>query len=214
MEIYFRNRMEAAQKLAVRLKEHINDETVIMAIPKGAVPMAYSIAESLGLPFELMLVRKIFHPYNAKLPIGALTSDSQFIFDDADVPAQYIERETERLRRLIRQKYDNYYQMPHTDLNGKTVVVVDDGIDTGQTMLAAVRLLRYRNPAQIIAAVPVGCASAVAKVKEIADKVICLYALEDFHALGHYYDTFEYVSDEVVKKYLEKAAGEHKLSGR
>lgn len=201
----FINRIEAGKQLAGRLKKYKNDPVILLAVPRGGVPVAYAVAKETGLPLELILTKKIGHPGNKEYAIGAASLTDYFIIPHENVSQDYIKKEVERIRLRLKEMYVNFKStLDFGSLYGKTVIIIDDGVATGNTLLATVKLIRKSNPAKIVIAVPVASESAVQKLAEEADEVITLFIPTVFYGVGAFYDNFEQVSDEEVLFYLNQ----------
>ena len=197
----FKNRTEAAHLLAEKLKHFKNCNGVVLAVPRGGVPIGKVIAETLGLPFEIILSKKIGHPIYKEYAIGAVSLVTRVINDDIEVPEKYIEDETIKIRRLLRERFKRYYQgRTPVSLVDKIVIVVDDGIATGYTIQTTVDLVRQHHPSRVVVAVPVAAAQTIQRLKEsgLVDEVVCLHASAEFFAVGNYYESFPQVTDEEV----------------
>lgn len=204
----FKDRIEAANLLADKLVTYKEKNAVILAIPRGGVPMGYTIAKELHLPLEVVLSKKIGHPLHKEFAIGAVTLKSQVLSEAAkDVSKTYIEEETKRIRTLLTNRYQDYYgnKKPH-ELKDKILIIVDDGIATGNTIISTLEMLHEEQPKKIVVAIPVSSQSALQKLKRtrFIDEVICLSAPENFMAVGQFYKNFDQVSDSQVKTFLNK----------
>ncbi len=207
----FEDRQDAGRRLEAELDEFRGTDALVLALPRGGVVVGYEVATSLGLPLEVFISRKIGAPDNPELAIGAVAEiDGVWLDQDAvallGVSEEYLREEIERQRREIERRIQIYrqgYPLPPT--TGKTVIVADDGIATGYTMLAALRGLRETRPALLVAAVPVAPRESLWKVSQEADRVVCLASPEPFYAVGLYYVNFEQLSDQDVVQYLERA---------
>ncbi|MFY7840926.1 MAG: phosphoribosyltransferase [Lacibacter sp.] len=201
----YADRKDAGLKLAFRLRNFVMDECVICAIPRGAVPVAFEVAASLHFPLQLVLTKKIGHPINKEYAIGAAGLTSYFVWADEDVSEEYVKAEVERIQTRL-QEMEQKFITGHTkvDLKGKTVIVVDDGIATGNTMLATIQLLRKEEPLKIVVTVPVASSQAYKFLQRDADEVVCLHIAENFTAVGSFYNDFTQVSDEDVLVYLDE----------
>lgn len=206
----FKDRIEAGNLLAVKLKPYKSDMTIIMAIPRGGVPLGYEIAEQLNLPLEVVLSKKIGHPLHKEYAIGAVTLKNKVLSDAAsEISQNYIEKETKRIRALLAKRYQDYYgQKNPLQLKNKTIILVDDGIATGNTILSTIEMLRDEQPKKIIVAVPVASQSALQKLQnsDFVDEVICLTSPSHFRAVGQFYQNFDQVDDVEVKALLSKAS--------
>ncbi len=214
----FRDRHEAGKLLAQKLLDlKGNPNAIVLGIPRGGVVVAYEVAKTLGLPLDVFVARKIGAPGNPELAIGAVASDGTVVLDELSislmgVPKQYIEKETERQKEEIRKRIQAYRGgREGYSLQGKIVILVDDGVATGATIIASLRAIKASNPSQTILAVPVAPPDTVEKLRCEADKVICLYTPSPFWAVGAFYVNFEQISDEEVQALLaELASGEEK----
>ena len=148
------DRIEAGLLLADKLKKYQNSNTIVLAIPRGGVPIGNVIAKSLHLPLDLILSKKIPHPFNKEFAIGGVSWDETIVDEQSGVPEDYIEKEIVRSRQLLHEKYERYMgNREPLEVMGKNVIVVDDGIATGNTLLACINMLKKKNPLKIIVAV-------------------------------------------------------------
>ena len=199
----FSDRNEAARRLAGKLKDYQGKSPLILAIPRGAVPMAKIIAEKLGGEFDVVLVRKLRAPHHAELAIGSVDESGwTYIADYAEsvgADDEYIESEKLLQMETIRRRRAQYTPIrPPIDPAGRIVIVIDDGLATGATMISALHGLRAKKPSKLICAVPVSPPDTLKKVAEMADEVICLKAPEYFQAVGQFYSHFSQVEDDEV----------------
>ena len=206
----FLNREEAGKLLAEKLLAYSNHkDVIIIAIPRGGVPVGYAIAKKLYLPLEIVLSKKIGHPYNKEYAIGAVTLKNKILSEGAyEVSDEYIEEETEHIRDILKQRHKWYYGNKRPlILKDKIVVIVDDGVATGNTFLSCVQLISQQEPSQIIVALPVAPRSAVKRIKDLSiiNSVICLDQPLGFHSVGQYYEDFGQTSDQEVIQLLKKA---------
>jgi len=205
----FHDRTHAAFLLARELKKYLRKNAIILAIPRGGVPVGYTIAHQLSLPLEVVLVKKIGHPVNPEYAIGSVSSTELLLTDTEGISEKYIQSEITRLRKVMKDKYEVFMEgRKPADLTGKIAILIDDGLATGNTMLACIEHVRKSGPEKIVVAIPVSSISAHRKVKQAADEVICLYTAADFYAVGQYYENFQEVSDETVAQLLRKATTE------
>ncbi len=208
----FRDRAEAGRQLADRLQDSgLGEDVLVLALPRGGVPVAYEIAEALDAPLDVFVVRKLGLPGHEELAIGALASGGMRVVNDeliqqlgigADVLDRVAAREAvelERRERLYRG------ERPVVDVVGRTVVLVDDGVATGATARAAVSALRVRRPARIVVAVPTASQSALTALRALADDVVCLVSPEPFVAVALSYLDFSELSDVEVSDLLSRA---------
>jgi len=203
----FKDRYDAAQQLARKLIKYKNNpNTVIIAIPRGALEIGYVLAKELHLPLDVVLIKKIGAPGNPELAIGALSMHSRILDPSFSVDMKYVEEETMRLRNLLKERYKNYYKKNKPiDLKNKIVILTDDGIATGNTMFAAVNLIQEQEPQKIIIALPVGPTDTIKQLKEKVDIVICLLTPEPFYAIGAFYQNFAQVDDTEAIRLLHEA---------
>jgi predicted phosphoribosyltransferase len=209
----FADRHEAGAALGALLKHHAGKPgVVVLALPRGGVPVGFEVAEALGAALDIFLVRKLGMPGHPEFAMGAIASGGiRVLSDDVvqmyGVSAEAIERvaraeqaELERREREYRQNH------PAVDLARKTVILVDDGLATGSTMRAAVEAVRRHGPARVIVAAPVGAPSTCADFRAIADEVVCARTPEPFSAVGIWYQDFSQTTDEEVRDLLRKHA--------
>jgi predicted phosphoribosyltransferase len=201
----FKDRIEAGSLLAAQLSAYKSDKGVVLAIPKGGVPLAYVVAKELGFSMELVFTKKIGHPNNKEYAIGAASLSDYFVIPHYDVSEEYIQDELKVVRQKLQRMQDKFMaDHKPENLNGKTVIIVDDGMATGNTVLSTISLIKKSKPAKIIVAVPVASRSAVQLVSKEADEVIVLKTPPDFSGVGVYYENFNDVSEQEVLLYLEK----------
>lgn len=200
------NRIEAAQALEERLLQHKGENGVVLAVPRGGVPIGYPIALALGFPLDIILTKKIGHPKNPELAIGAVSQLGAVVDPDFGVSEEYIKDEIARLRQQLRKNYQRYIGENYKpiELSGKTVILVDDGIATGKTMVATIDLLRHSKPGKIVVAVPVAPPNTVEKLQRLVDRIVCPLIPNNFYAVGQFYQDFEQVSDEEVIALLQE----------
>ena len=195
----FEDRTDAGNKLSENLKHYCDETVVVMAIPRGGLPVAAPVASSLNAPLDVALTKKLGHPLNREYAIGAVSLNNIVINDDTGISKSYIDAETERIREVLQRRHDQYYKNKSSqNLTGKVVIIIDDGIATGSTVLATIELVAKQNPAKVVVAIPVAPEMSVIRLKENphVDEVVCLSMPFNFHAVGQFYKRFGQVSDE------------------
>lgn len=205
----FESRMQAGRMLGRKLAAYKGKQNVIvLAIPRGGVETGYAIAGELGCPLGIVVSKKIPYPDQPELAIGAVCN-GVIVLDKAFIAArgignEYVKREASRLESAVKARYRELAgNVPFPELDGKTVILTDDGIATGHTFLAALDFVGSRKPARIVAAVPVCPLESSARLLEKADEVVVLESPADFGAVGEWYHDFAQVSDDEVRKLLE-----------
>lgn len=205
----FSNRAEAGELLAARFSALADRaDVIVLALPRGGVPVGYEVATALGVALDVFVVRKLGVPGHEELAMGAIASGdvrlvNHDVVDALGIPANVIDSVTVR-ERLELERREQLYRgsRPHTPLSNKTVLLVDDGLATGSTMRAAVIAVRAQRPAKIIVAVPVGAPSTCSELRNDADEVVCLRTPEPFVAVGLWYRDFTPTSDAEVRALL------------
>jgi len=201
----FTDRIDAGRLLAEKLKKYQGQAGVILAVPRGGVPVAYAVAKELGLPLDLVLTKKIGHPMNREYAIGAVSLTDSFVIPHRGVSQFYIDREIKTIRERLKEMYRKFMGDKEPEsLAGKIIIVIDDGIATGNTLMGTINMLRKDRPSKIVIAVPVASESAVQKLSEVADELVVVSIPEEFYGVGAFYENFEQVSDEEVIYYLDK----------
>jgi predicted phosphoribosyltransferase len=187
------------------------DDVVVLALPRGGVPVAYEIAKALNAPLDVFVVRKVGLPGHEELAIGALASGGVRLLNEELIDAYHIDRrDIDRVVRREEAELERREQLyrsgrPFPDLRGKTVILVDDGLATGSTMRVAVEALRKEEPKRIVVAVPVAAPETCDEFRDIADEIVCAVTPEPFHAVGLWYDDFSQTTDEEVHDLLARA---------
>jgi putative phosphoribosyl transferase len=202
----FIDRFDAGAKLAEKVKKYKNTNAVILAIPRGGLEVGYVLAKETNLPLDVILIKKISHPLNPEFAIGSVSLSGRIINHDVVVPQRYIEAETIKIREGLKKKYERYFgEREPASLKGKTVILTDDGIATGSTMLAAIDLVREQRPKEIAIAIPVSPWETLEKLKLEADEVICELVPPYFHGVGEFYNHFLQVPEAEAISLLRKA---------
>ncbi len=209
----FPDRTEAGRCLAQLLLGFKDQHPVVLALPRGGVPVGFEIARALAAPLDLILVRKIGAPYREELAIGAIADGEQpelvtdrGLIDYLDVTSEYLEQARSRaLEEIERRRRVWFGDRRPIDVAGCTAIVVDDGIATGATMRVALRSIRRRKPARLVLAVPVAPPDTLKELREEVDETICLDTPADFSAVGQFYERFPQLRDEEVTALLDRA---------
>ena len=213
MERAFPNRAEAGRLLAEKLENYVGrSDVVVLGLPRGGVPVAYEVAQRLGAPLDVFVVRKLGVPGFEELAAGAIASGGVRVLNEDVVSAlpnadQLIESVTEKETVELERREQTYRDgRPAPELRDRVVILVDDGLATGATMRAAVAALRQRGVAKIVVAAPVGAPDTCRELEQEADETICAITPEFFQAVGQYYEDFSQTSDEEVRELLSRAA--------
>ena len=202
----FKNRIQAGKQLAKKLSAYRNKKDVIvLGIPMGGVEVAFAVAKLLHVELNIIVTKKIGHPFNPELAIGAVSPDNYIIDEDYKDKEGYAKKAIKELNAEIKKRYKKYAQGKLPQLKNKIVIVVDDGLATGYTMLAAIKYVKSKSLKKVIVAVPVAARDSYEKVKALADEVVCLHVPIFFSAVGSFYHEFEQLEDKEVKQYLEEA---------
>jgi predicted phosphoribosyltransferase len=203
----FRDRIDAGNQLAESLAGYKDKNVVVLAIPRGGLPIGAIVAKALKAPLDVALSKKIGHPYHKEYAIGAVSMEDMILTDAKGISKEYLEAETARIRKKLRERQAQYYKnRKPRPLKGKTVIIIDDGIATGNTLLVTVDLVSHHKPEKIIVAIPVAPESGILKLKgnPNVDEVICLEVPRYFQAVGQFYEAFEQVSDQDAIRILEE----------
>jgi predicted phosphoribosyltransferase len=209
----FQDRFEAGRFLASKLRHLANrPDVVVLALPRGGVPVGYEVAKALNAPLDVFVVRKLGVPGHPELAMGAIASGGIRVLNKdvvrrLGIPDYMIDKiAAEEQKELERREQDYRGDRPPLDVKGRTVILVDDGLATGSSMRVAALALRNKNPAQIIVAVPVAAASTCSELKSEADQVVCAVTPEPFWAVGQWYRDFSQTTDEEVRDLLRRTA--------
>lgn len=206
---YFADRVDAGKRLAEALADFHGKNAVVLAIPRGGVVVGYEIAAALVLPLDVIVPHKLGAPDNPELAIGAIAEDGSTVLDQGlvsylGVCKGYIEEESTRQRSEIARRMTLYREGgTATEVKGKIVIIVDDGIATGSTMKAALASVKSRGAKSVVIAVPVGPPHTIQELRSLADRVVCLYMPEYFEAIGQFYEDFSQTSDDEVIRLLK-----------
>ncbi len=216
---YFRDRTDAGRQLAAELSDYRNRDVVVFAIPRGGIPVAMEVAAGLKAPLDIVIVRKIPIPHEPEAGFGAVTEDGSIVLNeplmkrlglnkqDAEHQADAVRLELMRRSMLYRRK------ISPSPVKGKTAIIIDDGLASGYTMLAAIQSLRHRKAVEIVVAVPVASSSAFDLVKPAADRLVCpIVARTNWFAVASYYQNWHDLNDEEVIRYLENWTAINNLS--
>jgi len=209
----FRDRIEAGRYLATKLAHYAGrPDLLILALPRGGVPVAFEVAKSLEAPLDVFLVRKLGFPGHEEMAMGAIASGGVIVFNEDvlegnGIPDYIIHDVAERELQELKRREEVYRaDMPEIAVNGRTVILVDDGLATGSTMRAAAQALRKQHPKRLVVAVPVGAPDTCNEFRSEVDEVICAVAPDRFRAVGLWYEDFSQTTDEEVQWLLEDAA--------
>lgn len=211
----FADRADAGRRLAARLSAYAQrNDVVVLALPRGGVPVGYEVARALGAPLDVLVVRKLGVPGHEELAMGAVAGGGVRVLDagvvrSLRIPPQVIQRVSEAERAEVARRERAYRgTRPAPDVRGRTVILVDDGIATGSTCLAAIQALRQREPARIVVAAPVAPASTCRSLRQAADEVVCVREPEDLWSVGGWYRSFPQTSDNEVRAQLARSTAE------
>jgi predicted phosphoribosyltransferase len=178
---------------------------VVLAVPRGGVPIGYFIARQLGFELDLLMSKKLGHPYNEEFAIGAVGLEDEIIEETQGISPEYIDEEVNNIHRQLKQRYSKFMgERKPVDITGKIVIVVDDGVATGRTILATLEMLRRKNPAKLLVAVPVSSREAAERISKEVDEFVCLYTPFPFYGVGRFYKDFSQTTDEEVISLLKE----------
>ncbi|HET7478030.1 MAG TPA: phosphoribosyltransferase [Rubrobacteraceae bacterium] len=216
----FRDRADAGRRLAGRLENYRDEEPLVLALPRGGVPVGFEVARALGAPLDVFVSRKLGAPGQPELGIGAVAQGGTRVLNERlvrrlGIPDEYLEYITRREqaeveRRLRALRGDR----PEPEVRGRTAILVDDGLATGVTAMAAIEALKTRNPRRIVLAVPVCAAPTAEMMRPEVDDLVSLRIPEDLYAIGFWYEDFEQVPDETVIELLKRARREGERDDR
>lgn len=209
--IRFRDREDAGRQLAVELRTYVNDHPLVLAIPNGGVPVGFEVSRALGCELECWVVKKLGVPWHPELGVGAIAEGGQLslsraLIEDINLSGVELAQVTETKRREVAERVHAYRgARPRPALRQRTVVLVDDGVSTGGTALAAIDSIRAESPRLLVLAVPVAAPSVLSRLGQRVDRVVCLNTPTELHALGLWYDDFPKVTDEQAMRFVERA---------
>lgn len=209
---FFKDRVDAGKKLAKELSKYANrSDVLILALPRGGVPVAFEVAKELNVKMDVFIVRKLGVPGNEELAMGAIASDNirvlnEDVVSSFQIPERVIDSvAANELKELERREQAYRGNRPKPEISGKTVILIDDGLATGATMRAAVAALKIKNPTKIVIAVPTAAADTCRFFEEKVDEIICVTTPEPFYGVGAWYGDFSQTTDEEVCELLDKA---------
>lgn len=218
MQHTFHNRSDAGRQLARALASHSHrTDVVVLALPRGGVPVAYEVARGLHAPLDVCVVRKLGVPSQSELAFGAIASGGVRVLNDdivssLNLSSEVMDAVTRReTKELSRREIAYRSGRPPILLEGKTVILVDDGIATGSTMLAAIQAIRKQRPQQVIVAVPTAAQDSCARVERQVDQMVCLIKPQNFYAVAQWYSDFSQTTDEEVIRLLKESCRERAL---
>ena len=204
----FKDRFDAGKQLAKKLMKYKGKKnTIIFGIPRGGIEIGFQISKILKLPLDAIITKKLGYPGNEEYAIGAVGLGKEYILSEnmvegSRISQDYIDEEVERLNESIKKRYKTYKKKKIPQIKNKTIIIVDDGIATGNTIKLSVLLLKKQKPKKIILAIPVAPKEAVKMLEEFVDELICLSTPINFFAIGQFYENFTQVSDKQVIEYL------------
>lgn len=212
--MFFEDRKDAGGRLAPLLEQYKGAENaIVLGLPRGGVVVALEVAIALDLPLDVWVTRKIGAPLNPEFAIGSIDSDGNLLLDENavrlyEISDRYIREEAEHQKEEVKLRYQKFRGTEAApDIEGKTVIVVDDGVATGYTMMAALQSVKNHGAAKIVCAVPVASPRVMSRLEEMSDEVQCLSAPSYFGAVGEFYRNFRQVEDDEVTGYLKQAPG-------
>jgi predicted phosphoribosyltransferase len=210
--MFFHDRFDAGRQLAAHLDQYSGrSDVIVLALPRGGVPVGYEVARALGAPLDVFLVRKLGVPGREELAMGAIASGglrvvNEDVVSELRIPDRWLDAVAARELAELRRREEAYRDgRPAPDVRGKVGILVDDGLATGASMRAAVGALKKMGPARVVVAVPVGAAQTCQELEQIADEVVCAEAPDPFYAVGTWYRDFDQTTDDEVRELLARA---------
>jgi len=214
--VIFRDRTDAGRQLGARLRRYRGrPDVLVLALPRGGVPVAYQVAKQLGAPLDVFLVRKLGVPGYKELAMGAIASGgvrviNEDVVRDMDIPGEVIDAvAADEQQELARRERAYRHERPLLEVKGRIVILIDDGLATGSSMRAAAEALRKQQPARIVVAVPVSAAKTCDEFRGDVDEIVCAIRPEPLHGVGLWYEDFTQTTDEEVRELLERAQQQH-----
>lgn len=206
MSFKVKNRQDAALRLVKELEIYKGTNAIVLAIPRGGIPIGHFIAQELRVPLEIILSKKIGYPNNPEFAIGSVTLQGVVVDDKFSTEFKdYIDKESKKILEALKSKFALYMgNRKPADLTNKIVIIVDDGIATGNTIMATIQAVKKSNPKKIIVAVPVAPKDTAIKMEKLVDDFICLHVADEFCGVGQFYEDFSQVSDDEVIRLLNK----------
>lgn len=210
--LQFENRQDAGQQLVAALRQYAHrGDVLVLALPRGGVPVAFEVADALQAPLDVFVVRKLGLPGYEELAMGAIATGGALVLnrdvvEHVNVTREEIEAVVERESRELRRRelaFRGHSQSP--DISGRTVILIDDGMATGSTMRAAIKAIKQQKPARLVVAVPVASRQAAAEMHAEVDEFVALIMPDDFGAVGQYYEDFAQTSDQEVRHLIDRA---------
>jgi len=202
----FKDRHDAASRIIPLLAAYQDEDAVVLAVPRGGVPLGIDIAKAYHFPLGLLLIKKIGFPGNPELAIGAVSLEHEVIDPRFDIDQNYIAAEVDKIRASLRERHKKFLgDRPVPAIEGKTVIIVDDGIATGNTMMVGIEMIKRQKPTAIVVAVPVAPQRTVNAMQKLVDDFFCVYIPDEFYGVGEFYDDFSQVTDDEVIRLLKSA---------
>ena len=203
----FKDRQQAGKLLAKKLQKYKGKDTIILAIPRGGLVIGFELAKALNAPLDILVTKKIGYPGDPEYAIGAVgPNDTVIVTEREGIEKSYIDEQVKKITAAIHEKYKKYKgKVEIPQLKGKTVIIADDGIATGSTMVISIEIVKQQKPKKVVIAIPVGPPETIDKLNKQVDEVICLEQPEVFFAIGEFYEYFPQVEDEEAIKYLKEA---------